>query len=102
MWNGSRRMVDEPFFLAEWDAIPSVRPESDPALRRLRLGRVDAVAGLDVVEPPALAEVAQPPADGTTHPAIAMKWATAAAITSVWKTSWKPNVRGHRLGFWIA
>ena len=75
---------------------------TEPALVGFAWVRVDAVAGLDVVEPPSLARGAQPPADGTTHPAIAMKCATAAAITSVWKTSWKPNVRGHRLGFRIA
>ena len=35
---------------------------------------------------------------GTTQPAIATKCATAAAITKAWKTSWKPNVRGHGFG----
>ena len=33
-----------------------------------------------------------------TQPAIATKWTTAAAITSAWKTSWKPKMRGHGFG----
>ena len=33
-----------------------------------------------------------------TQPAIAAKCAAAAAITKAWKTSWKPNVRGHGFG----
>ncbi len=35
---------------------------------------------------------------GMTQPAIATKWTIAAAMTSVWKTSWKPNTRGHGFG----
>ena len=31
---------------------------------------------------------------GITQPAIATKWVTAAATTSAWKISWKPNVAG--------
>ena len=32
------------------------------------------------------------------QPAIATKCSAAAAITSAWKTSWKPNTRGHGSG----
>ena len=38
------------------------------------------------------------PAGRITQPAIATKWVTAAAMTSAWKISWKPNVRGHGSG----
>ena len=37
-------------------------------------------------------------APGTTQPAIATKWQTAAAMTNAWKTSWKPKTRGHGSG----
>ena len=35
---------------------------------------------------------------GMIQPAIATKCSAAAAITSAWKTSWKPNTRGHGSG----
>jgi hypothetical protein len=35
---------------------------------------------------------------GITQPAIATKWTVAAAMTSAWKTSWKPKVLGHGFG----
>lgn len=48
-----------------------------------------------------LESVAYPPA-GSTQPAIAARWAVAAAMTKPWKTSWKPNVAGQGSGRWIA
>ena len=35
---------------------------------------------------------------GMIQPAIAVKCIAAATITSAWKTSWKPNTRGHGSG----
>ena len=39
---------------------------------------------------------------GTIHPTTAAYCAAAAAITSTWKISWKPKVRGHGFGRWLA
>ena len=38
----------------------------------------------------------------TTKAATAANWVAAAATTSTWKTSWKPNVRGNGFGQWNA
>ena len=47
------------------------------------------------------ARLAAQPA-GSAYSAIAAKWATAAAITSTWKISWKPKVAGRGSGLWRA
>ena len=39
---------------------------------------------------------------GMTQPAIATKWAMAAAITNAWKISWKPKMGGHGFGRRVA
>ena len=101
LWEGERRVGPEAFFLAVFDRVPSVRLEAEPALLGFAWLEVSAVPGLDAVEPAELADVVRR-LRGTTQPAIAMKCAAAAAITSAWKTSWKPNVRGHRFGLRIA
>ena len=99
---GERRVGPEAFFLAVLVACPpECRLEDDAGAARLRAGCPSSGPALDAVEPPELAGRCQAAA-GTTQPAIAMKCAAAAAITSAWKTSWKPNVRGHRFGLRIA
>ena len=56
-WNGERRVGEEPFFLAEWEELPVVRPEAEPALVGFAWLESGALAGLEAVEPPQLAEV---------------------------------------------
>jgi 8-oxo-dGTP pyrophosphatase MutT (NUDIX family) len=58
VWDGTRRVVDEPFYLASWENVPLVRPEAEPSLVGFGWFLLDGVGRLDVVEPPALVEVA--------------------------------------------
>jgi ADP-ribose pyrophosphatase YjhB (NUDIX family) len=51
-WNGARRVGEEAFFLAEWDDVPSVRLERDPALLEYRWVEEPSVSALGAVEPP--------------------------------------------------
>ena len=99
-WAGRRIVGEDAFFLARWAraAAGDARAHADAA--RLRLGdRARRGRAGRAARP---RRGAQLPALGTTQPAIAMKCTTAAAITSEWKTSWKPYVRGHRFGRWVA
>ena len=57
VWDGSRRVGEEPFFLAEFAEVPAVRLEPDAALLGYAWVEERALAGLGVVEPPCLADL---------------------------------------------
>src|SRR5689334_334893 len=57
VWEGTRRVGPEAFFLASWVRMPLVRLDADPALLGFAWVAVSAVAGLGALEPPELAEV---------------------------------------------
>jgi 8-oxo-dGTP diphosphatase len=57
VWDGARRVGEEPFYLAEFDEAPVVRLEADAALLGYAWVEERALAGLGVVEPPTLADV---------------------------------------------
>jgi 8-oxo-dGTP pyrophosphatase MutT (NUDIX family) len=57
VWDGTRRVGEEPFYLALFDEVPMVSLERDPALLGYAWLDERAVVGLDVVEPPSLVDV---------------------------------------------
>ena len=57
VWEGTRRVGPEAFFLARWSPTPEVRPEADPALLAFAWVPVEEAAALGSVEPPDLADV---------------------------------------------
>jgi 8-oxo-dGTP pyrophosphatase MutT (NUDIX family) len=57
VWDGMRRVGEEPFYLAAFDEVPTVRLEPEPALLGYAWLDERAVGGLDVVEPPGLVDV---------------------------------------------
>ncbi len=73
------------------DAETATSPDAGPPrLEEVALESPHDVAGVDLLE--ARAHVRPARLNTATY------WASAATTTSAWKSSWYPNVDGHRLG----